>query len=89
MINPVIVNASEETIPSYESCLSIPGKTFTVNRPKRITVIYRDEKFAKKKKVFRDRWAIIAYHEIDHLYGLTLHQTGMEVILTAGPPAEA
>jgi len=89
MINPVIVSSSEEKIASYESCLSIAGLAFTVNRSKKITVIYRDEQFKKKKKIFRDRWAIIAQHEIDHLYGKTLKETGTEVILSAGPPAEA
>ena len=89
MINPVVVSSSEIKVASYESCLSIPNKTFTVNRSKKITVIYRDEKFVKKKKVFRDRWAIIAQHEIDHLSGLTLYETGTEVFLTAGQPAEA
>lgn len=89
MINPKIVSTSEEVIPSYESCLSIPHKTFSVERKKKITVLYKDENFKLKKKVFRDRWAIIAQHEIDHLSGLTLQETGIEVILTAGPPAEA
>lgn len=89
MINPVIVDKSEEIVHSYESCLSIPDKTFTVERHKKIVVLYRDEKFVKKRKVFRDRWAIIAHHEIDHLHGLTLYETGTEVFLTAGPPAEA
>ena len=89
MINPKIISSSEDVIHSYESCLSIPYKTFTVERKKKITVLYKDENFKLKKKVFRDRWAIIVQHEIDHCHGLTLQETGIEVILAAGQPAEA
>ena len=66
MINPKIVSHSEEMIPSYESCLSIPNETFTVQRYKRVTVLYKDRNFKLRRKVFRDKWAIIAQHEIDH-----------------------
>lgn len=89
LINPKIVSISEEMIPSYESCLSIPNETFTVQRHKKITIVYKDERFKLKRKVFRDRWAIIAQHEIDHLHGKTLKETGIPVILTPGPIAQA
>lgn len=89
IVNPEIVDKSVETIHSYESCLSIDGLVFTVERPKRITVRYRDENFVEKIEAFHDNMAIILHHEIDHLNGLTLKETGTEVILAANAPAEA
>ena len=69
MINPVIVEKSEETCEYSEGCLSVPGIYAEVTRPSRITVEYYDENFEKKSEVF-DKFACrMIEHELDHLDG--------------------
>ncbi len=43
MVNPVVVEESEEISEYSEGCLSIPGVDADIKRPKRITVRYFDE----------------------------------------------
>lgn len=81
MINPQIVSESDRMLSSYESCLSIPDEVFSVQRYKEVTVIYKDHNFKAKRKVFKDKMSIILQHEIDHLKGLTLKETGLAVIV--------
>jgi peptide deformylase len=81
MINPVIV-LKENKSGSIESCLSIqhtPPKLFAVERYLKVKVVYRDEKFKLQRKTFTGKDAIVIQHEVDHLYGKTLHETGKEV----------
>lgn len=81
MVNPVIVDKSELK-GSLESCLSIstiPKKLFAVERYNKIRVVYRDENFKLKRKSFSGQDAIVIQHEIDHLFGKTLYQTGKEI----------
>ena len=69
LINPEIIERSEETDDGDEGCLSVPGYYGTVKRYHRIkvkalnrrgkTVIYEPEGFLAR----------IFQHEIDHLYG--------------------
>lgn len=69
LINPEIIERSEETDDGDEGCLSVPGYYGTVKRHHRIkvkalnrrgkTVIYEPEGFLAR----------IFQHEIDHLYG--------------------
>lgn len=67
MINPVIVEKSQETILSEEACLSVPGIIGTVKRHKLIVVEYLDLNWYKKKKKLKNYNAFIIQHEIDHL----------------------
>ena len=45
MINPVILEESEETCDFSEGCLSVPGIYAEVTRPSKIKVEYYDENF--------------------------------------------
>lgn len=68
-INPEIVEESEETVSYSEGCLSLPGISENVIRPKTITINYLDENFEEKEETFTDFKARIVQHEYDHLEG--------------------
>lgn len=53
----------------WEGCLSVPGLRGFVKRPRRIQVIFQNEKGEEQKKVFKDFLAVVFQHEIDHLKG--------------------
>ena len=69
MINPVILEESEETCDFSEGCLSVPGIYAEVTRPSKIKVEYYDENFEKVVEEF-DRFACrMVQHELSHLEG--------------------
>ena len=69
MINPVVLEESEETCEYSEGCLSVPGVYAEVVRPSRIKVEYYNEKFEKVVDEF-DRFACrMVQHELSHLEG--------------------
>ncbi len=70
LINPVIIQQSEEVFVSEESCLSLPDFVWYVQRYKKITVEYQDVMWNKKIKEFSDYNAAVVQHEIDHLHGV-------------------
>ena len=66
-INPEIIEASDETSTYSEGCLSLPGISENVTRPKTITIRYLDEDFKEHTDTFTDFKARIVLHEYDHL----------------------
>lgn len=72
LINPEIVNYSEETILSDEGCLSIPETFVPKKRYKTVTVKYRDTKGKPHLEKYHDLSARIIQHEIDHLDGILM-----------------
>ncbi len=69
MINPVVLEESEETCEYSEGCLSIPGVYAEVSRPSKIKVEYYDENLQKVVEEF-DRFACrMVQHELSHLEG--------------------
>jgi len=69
MINPVVLEESEDTCEYSEGCLSIPGIYADVRRPSKITVEYYDESFTKVTETF-DKFACrMVQHEMSHLDG--------------------
>jgi len=70
MINPVIVEESEETSEYGEGCLSVPGINGDVIRPKKITIKYLDEKFEEHIEELDNFGARMVQHEYDHLNGI-------------------
>lgn len=79
MANPKIVNSSTEKTGSVESCLSVNGKMFLVERFKEITVLYRNQQFKLCRKKFTDKLALVVQHECDHLSGICLPDIGKEI----------
>jgi peptide deformylase len=69
MINPVVLEESEETCEFSESCLSVPGIYAEVTRPSKIKVEYYNEDLEKVVEEF-DRFACrMVQHELSHLEG--------------------
>lgn len=70
MINPVVLEESEETIEYNEGCLSIPDINAGVIRPKRIKIAYYDQNLIKKEEELDNFACRMVQHEIDHLNGV-------------------
>jgi peptide deformylase len=69
MINPVVIEESEETCEYSEGCLSVPGIYAEVTRPSKIKVEYYNEDLEKVVEEF-DRFACrMVQHELSHLEG--------------------
>jgi peptide deformylase len=69
LINPRIVERSEEQVEYYEGCLSLAGFSALVKRSRAVTVEYLDERGAEHRVEARGWYARILQHEIDHLNG--------------------
>ncbi len=69
MINPEIIDKSEETADYSEGCLSVPDINCNVTRPKRITVKYFNEKKEEVTESFDGFGCRMVEHELDHLEG--------------------
>ena len=69
MINPTIIESSEEEEAAEEGCLSIPGIHESVTRPTNIKISYQDEDFNPYTEEFDGFKARVIQHEYDHLEG--------------------
>lgn len=70
LINPEIIETSEETVEGIEACLSIPRMAGDVERHERI-VVRGLNRHGKPVKIKLRNWlARIFQHEIDHLEGV-------------------
>jgi peptide deformylase len=77
LVNPTIVEYSDEAAEFFEGCLSVAGFSALVKRSRRVVVEYLDER-AQPQRVEASGWfARILQHEIDHLRG-TLYIDRME-----------
>ncbi len=69
MINPVILEESDQKCDYSEGCLSVPNIYYDVTRPKAIKVEYYDENLERKVEVFDKFDARMVQHEMSHLDG--------------------
>jgi len=70
MINPEIVDKSDEMIELWDSCFSFNVDFFVkVRRHRSITVKYLGEDREQYSREFTDDLSELFQHEIDHLYG--------------------
>lgn len=69
MINPEILEQSEETSSCDEGCLSIPGVYESVKRPTWIKMRYLDETLQVHEEEIKGFAARMTLHEYDHLDG--------------------
>ncbi len=69
MINPEVIEESEETNVKDEGCLSIPGIYESVKRPDWIVIRYRDENYVEHEEKITGFAARMTLHEYDHLDG--------------------
>ncbi|MDR1403667.1 MAG: peptide deformylase [Tannerellaceae bacterium] len=69
MINPSIIEYSEEEISLEEGCLSLPGIHEKVSRPAKIHIKYMDEDLIEHEEEIEGFAARIVQHEYEHLEG--------------------
>jgi peptide deformylase len=69
MINPEIIEKSDETIVQEEGCLSFPGIHEKVTRAAGIRVRYLDEHFTEQEETLENFAARVVQHEYEHLEG--------------------
>lgn len=72
VINPQILEFSEEKDRFEEGCLSLPGVMVKVARPKTIKIKFLDENLNEKIYFADSMLAKCMQHEIDHLDGIIL-----------------
>lgn len=70
LVNPEILEMSQEEELRPEACLSVPGQWAEVMRSKKIRFRYLDEKGAIIEREAEGLLAHCVQHEIDHLNGL-------------------
>jgi peptide deformylase len=70
MVNPRILERSEEMRTHEEGCLSIPEVTAEVERPAVTRVAYLDREGKPQEAALEGIWSTIVQHEIDHLNGV-------------------
>ena len=71
-INPIILSRSKAVRADQEACLSIPGLATRCERPKEVTLRYRDIEGNEQQETFVGFWARAVMHEMDHLSGVLL-----------------
>ena len=69
MINPVVLEESDETCDFSEGCLSVPGVYTEVTRPSKIKVEYYNEDLEKVVEEFDRFGCRMVQHELSHLEG--------------------
>ncbi len=69
LINPEIIEASENLQECEEGCLSVPKQFATITRPAEVTVKYLDKKGNVSQIKADGLLAVVLQHEIDHLNG--------------------
>ena len=70
MVNPEMLERSEEMRTHEEGCLSIPDFTAEIERPARTRVSYIDREGKKREAELEGIWSTLVQHEIDHLNGV-------------------
>ena len=70
VINPEIVDVSDEMVLDVEGCLSFPDMFVKISRPKDIKAIWYNEKLEKQDGLIAGYGARCFLHEFDHLHGV-------------------
>jgi peptide deformylase len=72
VVNPVVVERSDETEPDEEGCLSLQGVRVPVERATRIVLEGKDENGEDVRYELEGYGARVAQHELDHLDGVLI-----------------
>jgi peptide deformylase len=72
MINPTVLQYTEETTDGYEGCLSFPNIYVKIKRPAEILAKFWNEKLEETIVKISGPTAKVYLHELDHLLGITL-----------------
>lgn len=69
-INPVITPIGDEIVEDWEGCLSIPGISGRVRRPREVTIKALDRRGKPFELTLKNHPARVVQHETDHLDGV-------------------
>lgn len=85
LINPEIIEVSEETVELPEACLSIPGVRAKLIRPRKVKVKATNIEGVEFVSEFDGWGARVIQHEYDHLEGVLFvdHLTGVKKSMVA------
>lgn len=70
IINPEIIEKSEEMMTLWDDCMSFPNLLVRVKRHKKIRIKYLDENLKQQEWVIEDDLSELIQHEYDHLEGI-------------------
>ncbi len=70
IVNPVLLDSSEEVEEDDEGCLSFPGLFYPVERPMHVEVRYQDLDGEEHTRQLSSFDARVWMHEMDHLAGI-------------------
>ena len=70
VVNPVLLDASEQLQEGEEGCLSFPGLYFPLGRPLRVEIAYQDLGGDSHAVALEGYQARVWLHEMDHLDGI-------------------
>jgi len=70
MVNPEILERSDEMRVHDEGCLSIPDFTAEIERPAKTRVSFLDRAGKEQEIELNGIWSTLVQHEIDHLNGV-------------------
>jgi len=79
MVNPEILQLSQEEEEGEEGCLSLPGLWGKVTRPKTALVRFQNLKGHEQTLELTDFNARIVQHEVDHLNGILFIDKAVDV----------
>jgi peptide deformylase len=81
IVNPKIIDLSEETEKSVEGCLSFPNLYLPIERSKNVTILYQNEMGDFQEDRFKDFAARCIQHETDHLNGIVFTKKVSKLVL--------
>jgi peptide deformylase len=81
MVNPEIIEHSENKVSEAEGCLSVPGESGDVKRWEWIKVTFIDPEGRKYAMRLESLAARIVQHEIDHLDGILFTDKAENIVI--------
>jgi peptide deformylase len=78
IINPRLVDMSDEMIEVWDNCMSFPDLLVKVRRHARGKIIYRDPDWNEQSLVLGGDMAELLQHEYDHLDGILATQRAID-----------
>lgn len=70
LINPKVINTSEETIEIWDDCMSFPELLIKIKRYKNFSLQYFDREWQLQKLFVEGELSELLQHELDHLDGI-------------------
>ena len=70
IINPELINLSDDTFELWDDCMSFPNLLVKVKRHKSLTIRYIDENWIHQEWMVSDDVSELIQHEYDHLNGI-------------------